>query len=577
MLKLFRLIRPHRGSIAIVLVLALAQSIGFLLLPRLMSDIVDKGIVKGNQRAILQTGGLMLLMSVVATLCAIAGSYYSSKVATGFGRILRGAIFTRVEHFSIHQFDRIGSASLVTRTTNDTTQVQQMLIMMLTMVITAPMMAVGGVILALSQDTQLAWVLIAVMPVMALVFGFIMRGAIPLSQAMQTKIDRLNLVLGEGLSGVRVIRAFDRGAHQRERFDRANLDLTNTAIAVNRLIAFLLPALIVMLNLTSIAIIWVGSHRIDAGVMQVGAMIASLQYAMQILFAVFMVTAMFVMLPRASASAARINEVLDMAPEIVDPGKPVQPQLATKRGHVEFQNVTFQYPGAEEPALTGVSFAALPGEVTAIIGGTGSGKSTLAGLIPRFYDVNQGRVLVDGVDVREMTQAELRARIGFVPQKAVLFTGTVAANIRYGRQEASDEEVRVAATVAQAIEFVDAMPEQFASPISQGGINLSGGQKQRLAIARAIVRKPDVYVFDDSFSALDFVTDARLRAALKAETANATVFIVAQRISTVIGADRIVVLDDGRVVGIGTHPDLLDNNAVYREIVASQVSLEEVA
>lgn len=577
MLTLFRYLRPYRGYVWMVLVLALAQSIGFLLLPRLMSDIVDKGIVRGDQRAILQIGGLMLLISLIATLCAIAGSYYASKVATGFGRILRSAIFARVEHFSVHQFDRFGSASLVTRTTNDTTQVQQMLIMMLTMVISAPMMAIGGVVLALSQDTQLAWVLIAVMPVMALIFGLIMRRAVPLSQAMQTKIDRLNLVLGEGLSGVRVIRAFDRGAHQRERFDRANLDLTNTSIAVNRLIAFLMPALIVMLNLTSIAIIWFGSHRIDRGVMQVGAMIASLQYAMQILFAVFMVTAMFVMLPRASASAARINEVLEVAPEIVDPATPRPPQLATTRGHVEFDNVTFQYPGAEEPALTGVSFTAHPGEVTAIIGGTGSGKSTLAGLIPRFYDVNQGRVLVDGVDVREMTQADLRARIGFVPQNAVLFSGTVAANIRYGREDASGAEIRHAATVAQAIEFVEALPETFASPISQGGINLSGGQKQRLSIARAIVRKPDVYVFDDSFSALDFATDARLRAALKSETEQATVFIVAQRISTVINADRIVVLDDGRVVGIGRHAELLEHNDIYREIVASQVSLEEVA
>jgi ATP-binding cassette subfamily B multidrug efflux pump len=577
MLKLLRLARPYRGYVAIVLALALAQSIGSLLLPRLMSDIVDKGIVKGDQRAILRIGGLMLLISIVATLCAIAGSYFSSKVATGFGRILRGAIFTRVEHFSIHQFGRFGSASLVTRTTNDTTQVQQMLLMMLTMVIAAPMMAIGGVILALLQDAQLAWVLIAVMPVMALVFGLIMRNAIPLSQAMQTKIDRLNLVLGEGLSGVRVIRAFDRGAHQRERFDRANLDLTNTAIAVNRLIAFLMPALIVMLNLTSIAIIWIGSHRIDQGAMQVGAMIASLQYAMQILFAVFMVTAMFVMLPRASASAARINDVLEAAPEIVDPATPTQPPPAAARGHVEFQDVTFQYPGAEEPALTGVSFAGHPGEVIAIIGGTGSGKSALVGLIPRFYDVNHGRVLVDGVDVREMTQADLRARIGFVPQKAVLFTGTVAANIRYGREEASDEEVSHAATVAQAIEFIDAMPEKFTSPISQGGINLSGGQKQRLSIARAIVRKPDVYVFDDSFSALDFVTDAKLRAALKSETANATVFVVAQRISTVINADRIVVLDNGRVVGIGTHAELLEQSDIYREILTSQVSLEEVA
>jgi ATP-binding cassette subfamily B protein len=576
MLKLFRLLRPYRGQVALVLTLALAQSIGFLLLPRLMSDIVDKGIVKGDQRAILEIGGLMLLMSVVGTACAIAGSYNSAKVATGFGRILRGAIFARVERFSIHQFDRFGSASLVTRTTNDTTQVQQMLIMMLTMVITAPMMAIGGVILALSQDTQLAWVLVAVMPVMALVFGLILRGALPLSQAMQQKIDRLNLVLGEGLSGVRVIRAFDRGAHQRARFDAANLDLTNTAIAVNRLIAFLMPALIVMLGITNIAIIWVGSHRIDAGTMQVGAMIASLQYSMQILFAVFMVTAMFVMLPRAAAAAARINDVLDVPPEIVDPPSPAPPPAGV-RGLVEFQDVTFQYPGAEEPALAGVSFTARPGEVTAIIGGTGSGKSTLAGLIPRFYDVNHGRVLVDGVDVREMAVDDLRARIGFVPQKAVLFTGTVAANVRYGREDASDDEVRRAAAIAQALEFVDAMPDTFGSQLAQGGINLSGGQKQRLAIARAIVRRPDVYVFDDSFSALDYATDAKLRAALKAETGNATVFVVAQRISTVLNADRIVVLDNGRVAGIGTHAELLERNQIYREIVASQVSLEEVA
>jgi len=577
MLKLSRFLAPHRRLLVLVLVLAFAQSLGNLLLPRLTSEIVDQGIVKGDQRAILEVGALMLLMSLVATLCAIAGSFYSAKVATGFGRDLRGAIFACAERLSIHQFERFGSASLVTRTTNDTTQVQQMIIMMLTMVITAPMMAIGGVILALSQDAQLAWVLIAVMPVMAVVFALIMRGAVPLSTAMQLKIERLNLVLGEGLSGVRVIRAFDRGNRQRERFDQANLDLTNTAIAVNRLIAVLMPALILMLNFTSVAIIWVGSHRIDAGVMQVGAMFSSLQYAMQILFAVFMVTAMFVMLPRASASAARIREVLDLEPEIADPTAGLRRTPVAGGGHVEFRHVTFQYPGAEEPALTGVSFTAHPGEITAIVGGTGSGKSTLAGLIPRFYDAIDGQVLLDGVDVREMAQADLRARIGFVPQTAVLFSGTVAANIRYGRDDASDDEVRHAATVAQAIDFIEAMPERFASPISQGGINLSGGQKQRLSIARAIVRRPDVYVFDDSFSALDFTTDARLRAALRAETAHATVFIVAQRISTVITADRIVVLDEGRVVGIGTHAELLKSSEIYREIVSSQVSLDEVA
>jgi ATP-binding cassette subfamily B protein len=577
MLKLFRLLRPYRGYIAAALVLALAQSMGFLLPPRLMSDIVDKGIVRGSERTILEIGGLMLLVSIIATVCAIAGSYCSARVATGFGRSVRKAIFARAQHFSIHQFERFGTASLVTRTTNDTTQVQQMLIMMLTMVIAAPMMAIGGVVLALSQDAALAWVLLAVMPVMAVVFFVILKRALPLSQGMQQKIDRLNLVLSEGLSGVRVIRAFDRGADQRERFDQANLDLTQTAVSLNRLIAFLMPALILMLNLTNVAIIWFGSHRVDAGTMQVGAMIASLQYAMQILFAVFMVTAMFVMLPRASAAATRINEVLDLAPEIVDPVAPVPAGQVRQRGLVEFQSVTFQYPGAEEPALTGVSFVARPGEVTAIIGGTGSGKSTLAGLVPRFYDPNSGRVLVDGVDVRDLSQDDLRARIGFVPQKAVLFTGTIAANIRSGRQDAGDEEVRRAATVAQAIDFIEAMPGTFDAPVAQGGTNLSGGQKQRLAIARAIVRKPDVYVFDDSFSAVDYATDAKLRAALRRETADATVFVVAQRVSTIIDADRIVVLDAGQVVDIGAHSELLTRCQIYREIVESQVPLKEVA
>jgi ATP-binding cassette subfamily B protein len=586
MLKLSHFLAPHRRALGLVLVLALAQSLANLLLPRLTSDIVDRGIVRGDQGVILQIGGLMLLISLVATAGAVAGSYFSARVATAFGRDLRGAIFARTERLSVHQFARFGAASLITRTTNDTTQVQQMLIMMLTMVIAAPMMAIGGVILALSQDAELAWVLVAVMPVMAAVFAMIMRGAVPLSAAMQVKIERLNLVLGEGLSGVRVIRAFDRGARQRQRFDDANLDLTNTAIALNRLLAILMPAMILMLNITSVAIIWVGGHRIDAGLMQVGAMFSSLQYAMQILFAVFMVTAMFVMLPRASASAARIREVLDLQPEVADPAgvagaahgeRNAAARADRGRGHVELRDVGFQYLGAEEPALTGVSFTAHPGEVTAIVGGTGSGKSTLAGLIPRFYDVNEGAILLDGVDVREMPQAELRARIGFVPQTAALFTGTVAANIRYGREDASDDEVRHAAAVAQALDFVEAMPQQFESPVSQGGSNLSGGQKQRLAIARAIVRRPDVYVFDDSFSALDFATDARLRAALRNETAHATVFVVAQRISTVINADRIVVLDEGRVAGIGTHAELLKSNHVYREIVASQISLDEVA
>jgi ATP-binding cassette subfamily B multidrug efflux pump len=437
------------------------------------------------------------------------------------------------------------------------------------------MMAIGGVVLSLSQDARLARVLIAVIPILGALFFLIMWKALPLYQRMQLQIDRLNLVLDEGLSGVRVIRAFDRGTHQSRRFDDANRAVTGTAIAVNRLIALLMPAMFFMMNLTSVLIIWFGAARIDAGEMHVGAMIASLQYAIQILFAVFMVTAVFVMLPRAAASADRINEVLDVRPDVTDPARPATPGAA--RGYVEFQNVTFQYPGAEEPALSGVSFTARPGEMTAIIGGTGSGKSTLAGLIPRFYDVNAGCVLVDGVDVRQLRQADLRAKIGFVPQKAVLFSGTVAGNIRFGQQAATDEQMRHAAAVAQAAEFIDQMPDGYNSPVSQGGTNLSGGQKQRLAIARALARRAEIYVFDDSFSALDFATDARLRAALRADLADATLFIVSQRIGTVMHADRIVVLDNGRVAGIGTHAELLKTSDVYRQIAESQASLEEVA
>ncbi|MFN7978538.1 MAG: ABC transporter ATP-binding protein [Vicinamibacterales bacterium] len=575
MLKLFRLVAPFRSSLVAVLALALAQSLANLYLPRLMADIVDHGIVPGDTTHILEIGGLMLLVAVAGTACAVGASFFSAKVATGFGRVVRDRIFDRVANFSVHQFDRFSTASLITRTTNDTTQVQQVLLMILGMAITAPMMAIGGVILSLSQDARLARVLITVIPVLSLVFFLIMRSALPLFQQMQVKIDRLNLVLDEGLTGVRVIRAFDRGAHESRRFAAANEDVTGTAIAVNRLVALLMPAMFLTMNLTSVSIIWLGAGRIDSGDTQVGAMMASLQYAIQILFAVFMVTAVFVTVPRAAASAVRINEVLDVTPDVVDPAQP-RPLGAT-RGLVEFQDVTFQYPGAEEPALSGVSFTARPGEVTAIIGGTGSGKSTLAGLIPRFYDVNAGRVLVDGVDVRELRQQELRARIGYVPQRTVLFSGTIASNLRFGNESATDDDLRHAARVAQAAEFIDAMPEGYASPVAQGGTNLSGGQKQRLAIARALVRRADIYVFDDSFSALDFATDARLRAALRADTTAATVFLVSQRIGTVMGADRIIVLDDGHVAGIGTHAELMHSCEVYRQIARSQASREEVA
>lgn len=575
MFRLLRLIRPYRLMVCGVLTLAFLQSLANLYLPTLMADIVDGGILKGDTAYILRLGGVMLAVAVCGTVCAVAASFFSARIAVGFGRIIREKIFTHVEHFSLLEFDRFSTASLITRTTNDTTQIQQVLTMIFNMTITAPMMVVGGVILAVSQDATLTWVLVAAMPVVAALFLLVMKQAVPLFQAIQAKLDKLNLILDEVLSGVRVIRAFDRSAHEHRRFDAANLDLTDTAIQVNRIVAFMMPGMMLTLNLTSLAILWFGSIRVSEGDMQIGSLIAFLQYATFILWSVLMMTVMFIMLPRAAAAATRINEILDVSPGIVDPA---QPRAAgARRGYVEFDGVTFSYPGAEVPALSEVSFSAGPGEVTAIIGSTGSGKSTLVSLIPRFYDVDQGRVLVDGIDVRDMRQMDLRSKIGFVPQKAVLFSGAIDENIRYGALDASAGEVQDAARTAQATEFVTDMANGFESAIAQGGNNLSGGQRQRLSIARALVKRPEIYVFDDSFSALDFATDARLRAALRHETAAATVFIVSQRVGTIMDADRIIVLDEGRVAGIGKHRELLESCAVYREIVESQISLQEAA
>src|SRR6266849_5875168 len=559
MIKLLRFMKPYRMALILVLVLAFVQSMANLYLPRMMADIVDNGIVKGDTGYIWSTGALMLLVTIGGVIAAIIGSFFAARVATGFGKIIRAQIFNRVEHFSLHEFDTMSTASLITRTTNDTTQVQQLWV----------------IILAVAQDAALSWILVVIIPVLAGAIILLMSKAIPLFRVMQVKLDKLNLILDEGLTGVRVIRAFDRTKYEERRFDEANLDLTDVAIRVNRLIASLMPMMMLVLNVSSVAILWFGAIRINNGEMQVGSLIAFLQYAMQILFGLLMVSMMFVMLPRAAASADRINEVLAMEPEIKDAEQ--LKRADEKRGYVEFQDVTFSYPGAEEPALTNISFRAKPGEVTAIIGGTGAGKSTLVSLIPRFYDIDSGHILVDGVDVREMSQENLRAKIGFVPQKAVLFSGTIVENIHFGKEDASEEEVRHAAEVAQAIEFISDMKDGFDSVIAQGGTNVSGGQKQRLSIARALVRKPEIYVFDDSFSALDFKTDARLLAALKKETHDATVFIVAQRVSTVMDADQIIVLDEGRVAGIGTHRELMRSCEVYREIVTSQLSMEEIA
>lgn len=575
MIKLLRFMKPYRRLLVLVVILAAAQALGNLYLPNLFADIVNNGIVKGDTGYIWRVGGLMLLVTLGGTIAAVIGIFYSSRVATGFGKIVRAKLFTHVEQFSLHEFDTVSSSSLITRTTNDTTQVQQVMIVMLNMMITAPITLVAGIILALNQDVGLSWILVVVIPVLVAAILILMINAIPLFRAMQVKLDKLNLILDEGLTGVRVVRAFDRQCYEERRFDEANLELTSIAVRVNRLIASLMPIMMLCLNLSSIAILWFGANRINNGQMQLGALIAFLQYAMQILFALLMVSMMFIMLPRAAASADRINEVLEIKPEITDADQ--VRRADEQRGYVEFQDVTFSYPGAEEPALSDISFTARPGEVTAIIGGTGSGKSTLISLIPRFYDIESGRILVDGVDVREMSQEHLREKIGLVPQKTVLFSGTIAGNILYGKEDASDEEMRHAAEVAQASDFIEKMQDGYDSVIAQGGTNVSGGQKQRLSIARALVRKPEIYLFDDSFSALDFKTDARLRAALRQETRESTVFIVSQRVSTVMDADQIIVLDEGRVAGIGAHRELMKTCEVYRDIVSSQLSTEEIA
>lgn len=729
MLKLFRLLKPYIPAIVAVFFLTFFQALSELYLPTLMSDIVDNGIVNGDTDYILTVGGRMLAIALLGMVCAVFSSLLSARTSSGFGKLLRGKVFSRVESFSLQEFERFGTASLITRTTNDIMQLQQVVMMMMRMMLRAPMMCIGGIIMAVSKDAVLSLGILLAIPLLAIVIMFVSRKGMPLFKAMQFKLDRLNLVLREQLTGIRVIRAFNRTDYEKRRFNEANRDLTETAVRVNKIMALLMPAMSLLLNYTIIAIIWFGSIRIDRGYMQVGDLMAFIQYVGMIMFSMLMLSMIFVIIPRASVSAARINEVLDTECSIKDPlytersssagagagtstatlesaqaarggvietddragtathtavhtsvgigsaatatdavqsmsasgqgasgvcagvagtistrnpdssasrdncdsvalianetdadngtfvgvvgrgisldsaagtdtclytsGTPCAGMSATanaspancdksavdpdKHGFVRFDNVTFCYPGAEKPAVSGVSFCARPGEVTAIIGGTGSGKSTLLKLILRFYDVSSGRILIDNQDIREMPLQALRAKIGYVPQKSVLFSGTIADNLRYGKEDASAAEIERAIELAQAEEFVSQMPDGIDSFIEQGGVNVSGGQKQRLSIARALIRKPEIYLFDDCFSALDFKTDARLRKALKKETAGSTMIIVAQRVSTVIDADQIVVLDEGKVVGVGRHKELLNKCSVYREIVSSQMSLEELA
>ncbi len=574
MIKLFRYLRPYRFSVSLSLVLIFVQSLADLSLPTLMSDMVDRGIASGDTDYILRIGAWMVLLATLGIFCHVASGYLSARISMGFGRDLRHRVFQRVLCYSLQEMDRIGTSSLITRTTNDVTQIQQVLFMLLRIFAWAPLMAAGGIVMAIGLEPKLAWILMATIPVMASVFLLLAWKGIPLFQLIQARLDVLNRVLRESLTGIRVIRAFDRVDFEQQRFDRANSDLTEMSLRVNRLMAAFFPAVLLVVNMTTLVILWYGSHNLHQGEIRIGALMAFLQYAMQILFSTIMVSVVFIMVPRASASASRIHEVLDRHPTLFDPPRPQKP--SDRRGEVEFRQVTFCYPGAEQPAIRNISFRAGAGEFLGIIGGTGSGKTTLIHLIPRFYDASSGAVLVDGTDVREMTQEDLRSRIGFVSQKALLFTGSVEDNLRFGKETATSEEIRQAADIAQATEFIQEKEEGFRSPVAQAGANLSGGQRQRLSIARALVRRPEIYIFDDSFSALDFKTDARLRARLRQETAGATVLLVAQRVSTVMSADRILVLEDGQLVGLGAHRELMEACPVYREIVFSQLSAEEL-
>ena len=572
-------LRPYTRLIAIVLFLLLVQAIGNLYLPNLNADIINYGIARGDNGYILQIGAVMLGVTALTGLAAIASVYGSARIAMGFGRDVRSAIFSKVETFSQAEVNHFGPPSLITRNTNDVQQVQTVVFLALTIMISAPILIVGGVILAVRTDVPLSGLLVVVIPLMAAVIALVMTRAIPMFQAMQLKVDRINRVMRETLSGIRVIRAFVRTKHEESRFDEASRDLFETTVRVNRLFAVTIPTMTLILNLSIVAVLWFGAMRVNVGDLSIGDLTAFLQYLLQILFAVLTAVFMFILIPRAAVSSGRIREVLDTEPTIRDPERPVAMTSLPKaeRGVVEFRDVEFRYPGAEDPVLHAISFRARPGETTAIVGSTGSGKSTLINLIPRFYDATGGQVLVDGVDVKEVDREELWSRIGIIPQKAFLFAGTIAGNLRYGSQTATDEELWQALEIAQGRDFVEQMEKGLESPITQGGTNVSGGQRQRLAIARALVKPASIFVFDDSFSALDFRTDARVRAALDEHLTDATVIIVAQRVGTIMHADQIIVLDAGRVVGIGTHAQLLQSNETYREIVYSQLSEAEAA
>ncbi|WP_446218313.1 ABC transporter ATP-binding protein [Micromonospora sp. IBHARD004] len=568
-------LRPYRRLLAAVVALQFVGTMASLYLPSLNADIIDRGVALGDTDQIMRTGGWMLVVSLLQIACSIAAVYLGARTAMGFGRDARAAIFGHVNRFSAREVARFGAPSLITRNTNDVQQVQMLVLMSCTMLVAAPIMCVGGVVMALNEDVGLSWLMLVSVPVLAVTLGLIIRRTVPAFRLMQTRIDAVNRVLREQITGIRVVRAFVREPYETERFGVANADLTATALRVGRLMALIFPVVMLVLNVSSVAVLWFGAQRVDAGQIQVGALTAFLQYLMQILMAVMMATFMLMMVPRAAVCAERIVEVLDTESSVVPMAEPVI--AVTRNAELELRRVAFQYPGASAPVLHDISFRAGPGRTTAIIGSTGAGKTTLLTLIPRLVDPTAGAVLVDGVDVRLLEPDEVWRRIGLVPQRPYLFSGTVASNLRYGNPDATDAELWAALEIAQARDFVAEMPGGLDAPIAQGGTNVSGGQRQRLAIARALVRKPEIYLFDDSFSALDLGTDARLRAALKPVTANAAVVIVAQRVSTIVDADQIIVLEDGGVVGMGRHEDLLENCPTYAEIVASQQTAEVAA
>ena len=573
LLRLYKNLKPFAFLILGAFGFTYLQVSANLELPTLMANIVNKGILTGDVNYIWTEGGHMLLVAGGGVICSIVASFLASRVAMGLGRDVRSKIFLHVENFSLHEFSRFGASTLVTRTTNDVVQIQQTTFLLTTMLGNAAFTGIEATRLAYIASHELAKILYVALPVVVLFIAIIIKPITSLFSLVQKQIDKINRVIRENVLGVRVIRAFDKVDHERSRFDRANTDVTNTYIKVNRILAVLMPLMMLAMNTVTAAILWFGSLGIEAGDTDLGSMIAFMQYALMILISLVMLTMLFVMLPRAAAAADRVMEVLDTDPDVKSPVNPKH--ISSQRGHVVFRNVTFRYSGAEEPVLKDITFEARPGETVAIVGSTGCGKSTLVQLIPRFYDVTDGAVLVDGIDVRELAEEDLRRRIGFVPQRALLFTGSIADNIRYGKKDASYDEVKHAAEVAQAAEFIESFPDGYDTMLSEGGLNLSGGQKQRLAIARALVRKPEIYVFDDCFSALDFKTESKLRTALKKETRDSTVIVVAQRVASVIHADRIVVLNEGRIVGIGSHKELMDSCDVYREIVYSQLSEEE--